>query len=371
MILAIGIYVGYLLFLLALILVWNTWKPSVNDKPAIAISVIVPFRNEDQNLAQLIDSLKAQAHSAFEVIFINDHSEDDSLAILDHALRNVPFAFQIHSLDTPFGKKEAIKQGVALAKHELILTTDADCCAAPNWLSEMTSPFYDESLQMLVGPVMLIGNSFWQKMQTIEFSSLIGVGGAFLRMQKPLMANGANLAYRKEAFKKVVGFEGIEGTPSGDDELLMHKIHQVFPKGVEFQQSKNALVQTAALTDWSDFKSQRLRWASKWKVGFRWATMLSALAIFLVQVIQVGFIIQLFFERGNLELIISLLLFKLLIEFIFLWSVRRSFGQKMHGLAFLVNYLLYPIYAIYFGVAANFGAFEWKGRGYKVLTKNE
>ncbi len=366
MILAIGIYVGYLLFLLVLILVWNTWKSSTLQKPAIPVSVIVPFRNEAKNLPRLIDSLKAQTHSICEVLFVNDHSEDDSLAVLERVLQNTPFDFQIYSLDTPFGKKEAIKQGIALAKHDLILTIDADCCAAPNWLSEMTSPFHDRRLQMLAGPVMLTGTGFWQKMQAIEFSALIGVGGAFLRMRKSLMANGANLAYRKEAFHQVNGFDDVDGTPSGDDELLMYKMHRAFPTGIRFQKSKGALVQTAALNNWADFKSQRLRWASKWKVGFRWATMLSALAIFLVQVIQVGLIVQLFFERGNLELTISLLLFKLLIEFIFLWSVRRSFGQKMYGFAFLVNYLLYPIYAVYFGIAANFGAFEWKGRGYKV-----
>jgi len=369
MILAIGIYVGYLFFLLVLIMAWNSWSSLSSQNLELPLSVIVPFRNEEKMLPMLIDSLKAQSHTSFEVIFINDHSEDESLKVLDQALQDVPFDFQIHSLEAPFGKKEAITIGVALATHDLILTTDADCFATPNWLTEMSSPFNEQRLQMLVGPVGLVGESFWQKMQSIEFSSLIGTGGALLRLKAPVMANGANLAYRKDVFEAVSAFEGIEGTPSGDDELLMNKVSKKFPGSIRFQKSSKALVLTNALKDWAEFRQQRLRWASKWKVGFRPVTIFSALAVFVVQLIQVGLIVQAFTSHGNLGLIAALLLLKLLIEYIFLWSVRRSFGQKMDGLAFLVNYLLYPFYAIYFGIAANFGKFHWKGRRYKTSTK--
>lgn len=350
-------------------MVWNTWKPSVNEKPAKAISVIIPFRNEEEALPKLIEGFKAQSHTAFEVVFMNDHSEDNGLSVLEELLKEVSFAYQLHSLIDVKGKKAAIAKGIQLATYDLILTTDADCYAGPDWLKAMSSPFHNLKLQMLVGPVVLVGDSFWQKMQSVEFSSLIGTGGAFLRMKTPIMANGANLAYRKSVFETVGGFTGIDGTPSGDDEFLMHKVSKAFPNSIQFQKSKEAVVKSTAMAEWASFRQQRLRWASKWKVGFRWSTMISALVIFLVQVIQLGLIVQLFLTEGNLELIVSLLLFKLLIEFIFLWSVRRSFGQRMHGFAFLLNYLLYPFYAIYFGVAANFGKFEWKGRGYKVNSK--
>lgn len=369
MILAIAIYVGYLFSLLVLIMVWNSWKSSDIERPEISISVIVPFRNEKKALSKLISGLKGQSHTSFEVIFINDHSEDESLIVLKELLKGVHFTYHVHSLEVDFGKKAAIRKGIQVANHELMITTDADCSAGPNWLKGMSSPFNESSLQMLVGPVGLVGDSFWQKMQSIEFSSLIGTGGSFLRLKTPIMSNGANLAYRKNAFESVNGFDGIQGTPSGDDELLMNKVNKAFPNSIQFQKSRQAIVISEAMEGWSSFKQQRLRWASKWKVGFRLSTMFSAIAVFLVQLIQVGLIVQLFTSASNLELIASLLLFKLFIEFIFLWSVRRSLGQKMHGLAFLVNYLLYPFYAIYFGIAANFGKFHWKGRRYKTSAK--
>ncbi|MBO3698517.1 glycosyltransferase [Roseivirga sp. E12] len=364
MILAIGIYAGYLIFLLALIVIWNTWRTDSLRREGLPISVIIPFRNEEENLRKLVDSLSNQADGAFEVVFVNDHSEDNGLELLSELLSSATFQYQVHSLEKAFGKKEAITAGIQLATHDLIITTDADCYAEPHWLREMSGQFQDDNLQMLVGPVALTGDSFWQKMQSIEFSSLIGTGGVFLRMKMPLMANGANLAYRKEVFNKVNGFNGIDSTPSGDDELLMHKVKKEFPNGIRFQKSRGSAVQTSASFNWSTFKQQRLRWASKWKVAFRLSTILSALVVFVVQLIQLWLIFRLIEPVDNLKLITSLLLFKLLTEFIFLWSVRRSFGQKMNGIAFLVNYLLYPFYVIYFGIAANFGKFKWKGRAY-------
>ncbi|OEK01764.1 hypothetical protein BFP97_09670 [Roseivirga sp. 4D4] len=364
MILAIGIYVGYLLFLLVLIVVWNTWKLDPRPYQEIPISVIIPFRNEEKNLFKLVKSLSEQGHRVFEVVFVNDHSEDEGLNLLRELLQEVSFDYQIHTLKDTFGKKEAIKAGIEMANNDLIVTTDADCAAGSKWLEEISSRFQDEHIQMVVGPVVLTGNSFWQKMQSLEFASLIGTGGVFLRMGLPLMANGANLAYRKAAFKKVDGFNGIDSTPSGDDELLMHKVNQEFPNGIKFQKSIGSVVSTEASEGWSAFRQQRLRWASKWRVGLRFATILSALLIFIVQLIQLWLFYNLFDPGDNLQLIASLLFFKLLIEFIFLWSIGHTFGQKMNGIAFIVNYLLYPLYAIYFGIAANFGKFKWKGRAY-------
>jgi len=364
MILAVGIYVGYLVFLLVLIVVWNTWKIDSQPYQEISISVVVPFRNEESNLPKLVESLSKQGHRSFEVVFVNDHSEDQGLNLLHELLEEVTFNYQVHTLIDTFGKKEAIKAGIKTANNDLIITTDADCSADNHWLEEISSHFQDEAIQMVVGPVILTGNSFWQKMQSLEFTSLIGTGGVFLRMGRPLMANGANLAYRKTTFKKVGGFDGIDATPSGDDELLMHKVKRAFPDGIKFQKSIGSVVSTEASEDWRSFRQQRMRWASKWRVGFRPATILSALLIFIVQLIQLWMFYDLFTQSDNLQLTTSLLLFKLLIELIFLWSIGRTFGQRMNGIAFVVNYLLYPLYAIYFGIAANFGKFKWKGRAY-------
>ena len=70
---------------------WNSWSSLSSQNLELPLSVIVPFRNEEKMLPMLIDSLKAQSHTSFEVIFINDHSEDESLKVLDQALQDAPF----------------------------------------------------------------------------------------------------------------------------------------------------------------------------------------------------------------------------------------------------------------------------------------
>lgn len=326
----------------------------------------MPFRNEVNNLSKLVASLEQQTHDDFEVIFVNDHSEDQSEAVLTECLSATHFKYQLLSLVEAEGKKAAINFAISNAKYELVITTDADCEMKPEWLKKMSQSFVDQELKMLVGPIGLTGDSLWQKMQSTESSAMIGVGGAMLHLGKPLMANGANLAYRKTVFQELNGFDGISNTPSGDDELLMGKVSKAYPTGISFLKSPEAMVFTNGMDNWRDFRQQRMRWASKWKIGKRISTQLMAFFVFLIQVIQVTLIGSLFIKSQYLEITIACLMAKLLIELIFLWSVRQSLGQKMYGLPTLINYLLYPFYAIYFGVAANFGKFEWKGRSYKI-----
>lgn len=345
---------------------WRGIKQKGPEPAEIPLTVIVPFRNEVDNLPRLVASLDKQSHNDFEVLFVNDHSGDQGEVVLDNLLSSVHFRYQLFTLIEVEGKKAAINFALNQAGNDLVITTDADCEMGPHWLKEMSYPFVNPALKMLVGPIGLTGNSYWKKMQSIESSAMIGVGGAMLRLGKPLMANGANLAYRKAIFNELNGFEGISNTPSGDDELLMNKVFRQYPSGIQFLKLPAAMVYTEGLDNWREFRQQRLRWASKWKVGQRMSTQLVALFIFLIQLVQLVLIGSLFISNPYLGITLTCLLSKFLIELILLWSVRRSLGQKMCWIPTVINYLLYPFYAIYFGVAANFGKFEWKGRSYKV-----
>lgn len=357
------------MLLLVLVFAWRRIRQAVLNTKDVSVTVIVPYRNEANNLPRLVARLDKQSHADFEVVFVNDHSEDQGEIKLAELLSSVSYSYTLLNLTNATGKKAAISHGIDKAAHDLLITTDADCEMGPEWLGAMSSPFENNELKMLVGPIGLTGDSFWQKMQSIESSAMIGVGGAMLQFNKPLMANGANLAYRKTVFNELQGFEGISRTPSGDDELLMSKVSKHYRSGIRFLKSPAAMVFTDGSSNWREFRQQRLRWASKWKVGRRISTQLAAVLVFLVQLIQLSLIGFLFMKSPNSEIAMSLLITRFLTELIFLWSVRRSLEQKMHWIPFGFNYLLYPFYAIYFGVAANFGAFEWKGRSYKVNNR--
>lgn len=360
------------LYLMMLIAITNTWagiEPLKKGEREFNVSVIVPFRNEARHLERLVSALERQSHSSFEVIFINDHSSDTSLELLATLLSAVSFSYKQESLDETSGKKAAISRGVQLSQGEVILTTDADCVFGKDWVQEMSLPFADGSIQMISGPVKLMGQSLFQKWQQMEFSMLIATGAAGIAWQKPSMANGANLAYRKSVFEEVNGFAGVDAIASGDDELLLMKVQQRHPGSIRFLKHTNALVCTEALEYWSDFRDQRLRWASKWRFGKRKAAMTGAIAVFvfnlsvLILPVLAGLGLLTWGQAG------LFFLGRLLLEAFLVLMLNRFFRSKLSVVALLLHQILYPFYAIYFGVAANFGNFHWKGRSYKVQVQ--
>ena len=364
---AAGIVGVYLLLLFFPIVAWQQMPFLPSERHECKVSVIVPFRNEEANLRRLVESLKAQTHASFEVLFVNDHSTDDSLNVLRQLVeKDIPFSFSIISLEGIQGKKAAIAAGIAQASGEIIVTTDADCWCNENWLKAMTSGFNNSQTQMITGPVVLEGGSFFQKLQRIEFGAVLASSAALIGLGKPTMANGANLAYRKLVFTEVEGFTGIEQTPSGDDELLMMKIVKKYPKGVVFAKNPDSVVHTLAHTNWVDFIQQRKRWASKWKIGMRWSTILSALFVYSVQIALVGLVLLFLFGKVSLVSLAGLWLMKVVLELHLIRNYFRDLKQAYSFFHFLLLQTFYPFYVLYVGLASNFGRFQWKERSFKI-----
>lgn len=364
---AAGIVGIYFLLLLFPIVAWQQMPFTSAEKYEKKVSVIIPFRNEEANLKGLVEALKVQTHPLFEVLFVNDHSTDDSLNVLRQLVeKDIPFSFSIISLEGTQGKKAAITAGIAKASGEIIVTTDADCWFERNWLLAMTSDFSNPETQMVTGPVVLEGTSFFQKLQRVEFGAILASSAALIGLDKPTMANGANLAYRKSVFDEVEGFLGIEQTPSGDDELLMMKFAKKYPKGVVFAKSAEAVVYTLAHSNWADFVQQRKRWASKWKVGMRWSTIFSALFVYLVQMAFVGLLYFTILGEISFSLFAGLWLAKMVLESQLIANYFNDLKQPYSFLHFVLLQTFYPFYVLYVGFASNFGRFQWKERSFKI-----
>lgn len=362
--LAIGLYL--LLVLLLLVAWYRIPLQKFAGETGMKVSVVIPFRNESQHLVHLVEGLNQQSYHHFEVIFVNDHSTDQGEKQLLSLLKNSALKAQILHLKDKEGKKKALSLGIERACGEIIVTTDADCRFGRHWLKTLLKPFSNEHVQMVAGSVYLEGETFWQRMQSLEFSALIGVGGALINLKIPTMANGANLAYRKAAFLAVNGFDNIDETPSGDDELLMDKFHRVEDFKVSFVKDKEAWVITDALLRPKDFKHQRLRWASKWRVKSRLNTIFGALFVFVIQLAQI-YLCYLVLSRGLAwEGILSgiVLLARGGMEYAFIRSIRKAHESNTSWVVFTACYLIYPLYVLYIGVMSNFKQFEWKGRVY-------
>ncbi|WP_375378175.1 glycosyltransferase [Hymenobacter cellulosilyticus] len=187
------------------------------------------------------------------------------------AARHSPFLLrlvQLRELPTAgTGKKAALQAALHHARAPWIVCTDADCRFGPDWLSSYAAVVTtDAEARFISGPVLLTGPATaWQQLMGLEFAGLVGVGAAGIGSQNPTMCNGANLAYRREAFAAVQGFAGNEHLASGDDEFLLHKLHAAFPGSIRFLKHPAALVSTAAPATLAALLRQRVRWASKWR----------------------------------------------------------------------------------------------------------
>jgi len=194
---------------------------------------------------------------------------------------------------------------------------------------------------------------------------LIAIGAAGIKKGRPTMANGANLAFRKKVFEELGGYANTPETPSGDDEFLLAKVANRWPEGVCFLKNTQALVVTQASPNWQALKSQRIRWASKWKKGKRKATLRLALLIALMQLAQLGLYTSLFFLKTYWPLAIVLLGGRLLVEAMLVYRSANDLGTSPPSIGlFVLSFILYPFYSLYFALLANFGSFEWKGRNY-------
>jgi cellulose synthase/poly-beta-1,6-N-acetylglucosamine synthase-like glycosyltransferase len=370
---------------------WVAWQripaiqPAAHAPDGPALTVIIPVRNEAQNIGHLLDDLSRQTYGRFDVIVADDSSTDDTLAICRDYAPRVPYV--LHPLPladerTASPKKRAITQSIALASGDLIITTDGDCRVGPDWLAAFAGFYRQTGAKLISGPVTFSGTTpgpavpretgegglrqtaqrLFAALQTVEFASLIGSGACTMALGKPTMCNGANLCYEKRVFTDVGGFAGVDHLASGDDEFLMHKVAGRYPQGVRFLKSREAIVQTQAHRSLTAFYQQRKRWASKWKAYESWLPTALAVFVFLSNVAPVialgGW--WLGFLNGNATLAVIGL--KVVTEFLFLRQILVFLQKKSAVVMIPLTQLIYPFYVVFFGLAAQGKGYRWKGR---------
>lgn len=334
--------------------------------PLPRVSVIVPARNEAANVAACVRALCAQKYPVelLELILVDDHSEDETVAVAEAAAE--PGRLRVLRLQGQTGwayKKAAVAAGIAQASGDIILSTDADCVAGPDWVASMVG-FFGPEVSMVAGPVLLTGESLFARFQALEFMGLIAVGAGAIGAGQPTMANGANLAYRRAAFQQVGGFSGIDHIASGDDELLMHKLVAAGMQ-VRFAKAKAAIVRTPAQPDWAGFKAQRIRWVSKSRhydrKSITGTLVLSYLAIAGLPLMALA---SLWWPAGWVFLAAAFGL-KMLGELSVL-AQAASFFDNLRLLVWLpLEQFAHVAYVLWVGIAGNRKGYLWKGRAVK------
>lgn len=365
----IVVFIIYFLFVLLLIIGWDRMLLSLPSKSSIrthSITIIVPFRNEEKQLPDLIASLIKLSYpiEKFEVILVDDHSQDHSLEVVNKLMVGLPTIKLLKA--SAEGKKNAIAEAVHNASGELIITTDADCEVPQVWLTSINTRFQKPTVKMVVGAVRIKqDDSLFSKLQAIEFSSLIGTAAATLSLGFPSMCSGANLAYRKATFVEVDGFNGNEHIASGDDEFLMRKVVEKFgADSLRFLNDSNAVVTTCSQPTIKEFFMQRLRWAGKWRHNSSRPVKLLALFILIFQISFLLLLMAFFFGMLSAPLL-SIVIIKILLECIFLYRISKFLKQPFSISSFLLLQVIYPLYTVTVGLLSNVIGGSWKGRAIK------
>lgn len=334
--------------------------------PQTKVSIIVAARDEEQNIAKTIDDLISQQYprDLTEIIIIDDHSTDRTAEIvLSYADKNVRLIKLNEDRALNSYKKKAIQTAIGSCVGDLIVTTDADCRMGEHWLSTIVGFYEEKGCKMISSPVAYFQEiSFFERLQSLEFLYLIGLGASTIGNKQPSTCNGANLAYEKTTFYEVGGFQGIDDLASGDDELLLHKIAAKYPDKIGFLKNREAIVYTHAKENLNSFIQQRKRWASKSTRYKNKAIIVLGVLIWLFNLsILANFITGLFFP-GFLTITFYQLLVKMVLETLFLWDVTGF--AKRRGLLILIPILnvLHVLYMVYIGIAGNSGKYNWKGR---------
>ena len=358
------VFLIYILFIGQLIYGFNRMKRFSRKEftPKTSFSIVVPFRNEKENLPNLLHSISLLNYpkELVEVILVDDDSDDE------FRIQNLEFRIQmiknVRKSNSP--KKDAIETAIQIAKHDWIITTDADCLVQKDWLTIYDQYIQKNEVEMVASGVCYIPkNGFLSAFQNLDFLSLQGATIGSFGINQPFMCNGANFAYSKSFFKELNGFKGNETIASGDDVFLLQKAVSVAPKKVGFLLAKESIVATKPAGTWSDLFQQRVRWASK-------STGYSSVYGKLLALVVFG---------GNLAWITSFLLWlvglldqnifmlfvalKFLIDFILIYKTANFFESKLQYV--LAGSLLYPFFSVSVAMYSLFGKYSWKGRNFR------
>ncbi len=370
------ITLAYVVLMVAYIRGWAQQKEfrlPVGYEPATFITVIVPARNEQDNIGRCIASILAQNYPPhlFELIVVDDHSEDSTAQIIneftDTRLRYLNLAHHLpRDKKINAYKKAALGAGISRAKGALIVTTDADCVAPNAWLLHLACIYEQQQPAMIVAPVVFIATGgLCRIFQMIDFMGMQGITAAAHRMKLGNMSNGANLAFSKAAYDQVQGYEGIDHLASGDDYLLMMKISRLPLGKIAYLKSQQATITTLPQPDWVSFLQQRVRWASK---SGKYDDKRLTSVLMLVYLFNVSFVVLAiagFFHQQFWLVAGIMLVIKIIMEGLFMAPIAVFFRRPWTQVYYPFLQPLHIAYITLAGFLGFVGTYSWKDRRVK------
>jgi cellulose synthase/poly-beta-1,6-N-acetylglucosamine synthase-like glycosyltransferase len=331
--------------------------PSIHAAKSIAISIIVAAKNEEKNLPGLVDALVHQSYNPllFEVIFVDDNSNDKSLPLLNSLIKDIPNFKVIEAVNKKFpAKKGALAIGIAEAKNPYLLFTDGDCIPDKEWVSSFAVGF-SQGKEILIGSAPFVYNRSLVN-GIVCYENLVNSlqTSFFLAMKNPYSAVGRSIGYTKEAYLKVRGFERTMETISGDDDLFIREaVKNNLHIGVVT--SREALVYSKTPDTLSAYFNQKVRHL---KTSYHYPLSTSA-SIFLWH--ECNYFGQYFFLLAFISPVAYLVsAIKILLDIILYSSFQKRLGYKFSPLQICIHSFIYELLLLYNILNSVFKKAQWK-----------
>ena len=215
---------------------------------------------------------------------------------------------------------------------------------------------------MLLGPVLLSpANTLFEKLQVLEHLSLIASTAGSAAIGMPVMCNGANMMYDRQAALDVEKYRTDMKIASGDDMFLMEQfIKHYGSKSVRFLLDNEAIVKTETMLNLRAFFRQRKRWASKTKAYTNWKIIATALIVLLFNLSIVFFFGAGFFMRVFWVFFVLYVIMKTLIDFPILRRITHFMKQQKLLFWMFPLEFIYPFYVVFTAFSGIFSNVKWK-----------
>jgi cellulose synthase/poly-beta-1,6-N-acetylglucosamine synthase-like glycosyltransferase len=344
-----------------------------NNKNNVSISVIIAARNEENSIAELLESVMYQSYprDMFEVIVIDDHSTDATVAIVNGYverfinLKLLKLEDYLKGKPSNAYKKDALAYGVSISEGSVIVTTDADCVVGHLWLETIAQFYSENNAKAIAGPVVLHREKNWfHYCQSLDIIGLLGITASSMTSKLSYLSNGANMVFSKSVFYELNGYEDIKQQASGDDMMLIYKIAMRYPNDVYFLKNEDAAVKTQACNTLQELYQQRIRWATKNKtIKDRSIPMILGGVYLFNCVLFFYFFGDLLIHKKIIGLPSFVWVCKCLIDYFFLKNVSSFFNKSNLMRYFFIAQFFHVLFIITIGTLSIFKTkYVWKQR---------
>lgn len=320
---------------------------------SVPVSVIVCAHDEEQNLRELIPVLLQQDYTDYEVVVVEDRSNDESFDYLYEMASQYPQLRMIPVKSKPEhvnGKKFALTLGIKAAKYDWVLLTDADCSPRSNqWIREMSYQFSDDTDVVLGYSPYIKSSGFLNSF--IRYEGLITAiqYAAMAILGKPYMGVGRNLAYRKSVFLNNKGFKSHLAITGGDDDLFVNEVCN--GSNTKLCAGANSIVYTKPKTTWGEYYFQKLRHLS---VGKHYKTV-DKLRLGIFNFTLIGFwllLIPALLMSSLIYIPLAAVLLRLTLFVVLTYIASRKLGDRFEGWKTPFLDFIFSIYYLVIGLVA-------------------